>query len=168
MEGTAILNLRLSDINEAPFKFKSHDDGFFKTKYLSFIAKYGIPQLPVVTRIDGDVKYFCVDGDYLLLLLRELGIEVVPCIVLKGMTHEHYITARLFLTARYVRPNYIDIATAISSICKTERDCLMVANETTIPYDDVKNYQNLLTFDWEAFLKAPINQDQLKLFEDER
>lgn len=164
MEGFAMVlmhELRAPDIH-----FKEPANRIIRSKWMSFIRKYGQHQAIVVATVNGVITI--VDGSFIYDILKELGKESAICYNIGELTRREYLICRLITAGRTnIRLNYIDIAKAISEICKTERDVLDVANATDIPYDDVMRYRDLLTFDWDNYLKEPVNPDQLNLFDYE-
>jgi hypothetical protein len=165
MERINVVDVSL--LHEADFTFKEAADHFSDTKFCSLVQKYGQWQNIVTATVNGVL--LVVDGAYILRTLKKLGIGRANTFHLGELSRKEYVIVRLALTSKVPRLNYIEIAKAITEICTSERDRLQIANATHIPYEDVKYYEQLLTFDWEAFLKAPeVDAEQLNMFNDER
>lgn len=156
-----------SVIKHAEHRTKEYDlNSVDYTLLANFMRKYGQWQAIVVAKVGDEV--LIVDGDLIFNICKWLGINKIACYDLGELSRKDYVIARLFLTSRQPRLNYLGVAQAVKEIAKTERDVLDIANGTHISYEDVKRYRDLLDFDWEKFMREPegLSSEQIKMFED--
>lgn len=161
------LVLNISQLHQPEYSFKDVSGDFFHWQKVStWCKKWGQFQAVVVAKVD--TVFMIVDGSTMVKVLKQMGYEVFECLDIGEMTHREYLIARLALTSRMPRLNYLHIAEAVTKVAKTMQEKGELATITHLKYDDIKNYSELLTFDWDAFLKIEVDKEQLKLFEDER
>ena len=154
-----ISKANVEKLSELPLK-ENEDENIEHLCVIHF-ERFGQLKIPIICVVDDKVRV--IDGMKYMRTISKYANEVKVNFVGKLSLFD-FLVLRIYMNFTNQRTHFINIAKCVSKIVGNEIDKQKISNKTNLTPTEVERYNELLSFDWEAFRRVELDESQVKLF----